>query len=296
MTPVTDKDVSFRTSNSATLRGTLFVPAAPCAVVVLSGATGVPRGFYARFARWLAEERSLACLTYDYRDMEDPSPARMKASPAQMVDWAISDGQAARDAARARFPDLPVWVIGHSLGGMMVSKQPRLDGITQLITIASGLVDHKRHPLPYRVLVYLFWFVLGPAATRLMGYLPGKTIGLGSTLPADVFWQWRKWCTAGPRGFLEDDSLPASDWTRSGAPVRIIGISDDVICTVPMAQAIAAAYSGAQITQVTLDPAQRGAGKLGHFGLFSRNATAFWSDIVPEDICPAASDLRAAGK
>lgn len=274
--------VEFPTPDGTQLRGTLFTPDDPRAIVVISGATGVPERFYRRFASWLAEDNGLACLTYTYRDMHDDSPRAMRRSVASMQDWAITDGQAARDYARSQFPDLPMWVIGHSLGAMMLSKQPRLDGITRVITIGSGLVDHRQHPMPYRALVYLFWFLLGPATTRMLGYLPGKTIGLGSTLPARVFWQWRDWCTAGPDGFLARTDLPKSDWSRSGAPVRIVGIEDDAICPPVCAFNLAKAYEGAEIDAVRVNPAEHGVRKLGHFGLFTRAGRPWWPALIRE--------------
>lgn len=280
MSDATPQKTNFKTSDGAVLQGRWYVPDSPKTVVVLSGATGVPEGFYARFATWLATERACAVLTYTYRDMEDTSPAAMRRSTANMSDWAITDGQAARDAARAQYPALPMWVIGHSLGGMMISKQPRLDGITRVITIASGLVDHHAHPLPYRWQVYAFWFWVGPLATRLMGYLPGKTIGLGSTLPARVFWQWRDWCTSGPNAFLNVDGLPASDWSRNGGNVRLVGIADDVICPTSCAFRLSQAFEGGRIETMTVRPKDHGVGKLGHFGLFREQGRPWWPQIV----------------
>lgn len=280
MPAITTQTLQFRTDDGANLTGTIFAPETPARVVVLAGATGVPEGFYRRFATWLAQDQGMACLTFTYRDMEDPSPRNMRRSQVTMSQWAIEDGQAARDAARAAFPDLEVWIITHSLGGMCLSKQPRLDGITRVITVASGLVDHTQHPMPYRFMVFLFWFVIGPLATRVMGYLPGKTIGLGSTLPAPVYWQWRKWCTSGPKGVLEDTDLPASDWARSGAPVKIVAVTDDEICPPVCAFNLAEAFEGAKVTELPIDPADKGVKRLGHFGLFTKAGQPWWDDLI----------------
>lgn len=277
---ITTRSTTFQTDDEVTLSGTWYLPENPKAVVVLGGATGVPEGYYRRFATWLAESEGLACLTFTYRDMDVVTPKTMRASRVTMQDWAITDGQAARQAARASFPDLSLWVIGHSLGGMMISKQSDKDNIDRVITVGSGLVSHRDHPLPYRRLVWLFWFVLGPISVRLLGYLPGKTIGLGSTLPGPVFWQWRRWCTAGPDGFLADTSLPASDWHGATAPVRLVGISDDEICPPGNAFALARAYPGAQVNQLEIDATEAPDGKLGHFGLFTEAGRAFWPRLI----------------
>lgn len=281
MTNISKEPITFRTDDGVTLGATLYRPQqVPKRVVVLSGGTGIPEGFYRRFATWLAQDKGMACLSYTYRDMQDPSPAKMRVSRATMADWGILDGQGARDAARAIFPDLEMWVIGHSLGAMCLSKQPRLDGITRVIAICSGLVDQARHPFPFRFLVYLFWHVIGPISTSILGYLPGQTIGLGSTVPASAFWQWRRWCTSGRLGVLADDSLPPSDWSRSGAPVKIVATRDDLICPPPCARHLEDAFDSATVTHLVLDPADKGEKSLGHLGVFSRTGAAFWDDIL----------------
>ena len=82
-------------SDGARLAGRLVRPAGmPRAAVVLHAATGVPARFYRRFADWLAAERDIVCLTYDYRDFGASGDPR--GSPATMTDWGVRDQQAAR--------------------------------------------------------------------------------------------------------------------------------------------------------------------------------------------------------
>ena len=123
------QDVSFY-SGEAKLKGQLFRPSTqPKAIVVLNGATGVPARFYEAFARWLAQEKSIACLTYDYRDFGASADLPLWKSKATMTDWGVHDQQAARDFATATFPGTALWVIGHSLGGMCLPFQQNLDRV-----------------------------------------------------------------------------------------------------------------------------------------------------------------------
>ncbi|MEL7099826.1 MAG: hypothetical protein AAGM84_13425, partial [Pseudomonadota bacterium] len=106
--------------DGAELVGTLYAPARrPFAAVVLNGATGVPQGYYRHFARWLAEERGMACLTYDYRDTGKSLRGSMRASQADMLDWGLTDQLAARRKLARLFPETKLWIIGHSLGAML---------------------------------------------------------------------------------------------------------------------------------------------------------------------------------
>ncbi|MGB3553473.1 MAG: alpha/beta fold hydrolase, partial [Jannaschia sp.] len=192
-------------SDMATLAGTLFPPiGSPRAAVILHGATGVPARFYAHFARWLAATRDIACLTYDYRDFGASGSAR--GSRATMTDWGIHDQQAARDWLCARLPQVPLWVIGHSLGGMMLPYQTGLAGIARVVTVASGAVHVSDHPWPYRAFARAFWSLGAP--TRALGYMPGRALRIGHDIPAGVYFQWRRWCLS--RAFHgADPDLPA---------------------------------------------------------------------------------------
>ena len=78
------------TSGAHKLAATLFHPAStPRAVIILNGATGVRQRYYSDFARWLATEQDLACLTYDYRDFGASLRGNLRQARATMVDWCL---------------------------------------------------------------------------------------------------------------------------------------------------------------------------------------------------------------
>ncbi|MEO0503313.1 MAG: hypothetical protein AAFZ14_08310, partial [Pseudomonadota bacterium] len=102
---IEERALVFKTGDGAELVGRLFLPArAPFACIVLNGATGVPQSYYAHFARWLAAERGMACLTYDYRDVGRSWSGPMADSAADMIDWGTSDQLAARYALARAVP------------------------------------------------------------------------------------------------------------------------------------------------------------------------------------------------
>ncbi|MCK4712621.1 MAG: alpha/beta fold hydrolase, partial [Marinosulfonomonas sp.] len=124
-------------SGTFTLQGELLEPKnPPSTVVVLNSAAGISFGYYRKFAKWLAEEKGMACLIYDYRDFGQSRNGRMKGSVTSMSDWGIHDQQAAREWLYGQFPDAKVWIIGHSLGGMMLPFQTKTDRIDRVITVA----------------------------------------------------------------------------------------------------------------------------------------------------------------
>ena len=277
---IIERSLTFKTEDGAELVGRLYCPdTRPFVALVLNGATGVLQTFYTHFARWLAAERGIACLTYDYRDIGRSWSGPMRDSVADMSDWGIRDQVAARRAMRRAVPDVPLWMLGHSLGAMLLPNQPETDDIARVIGVASGMVHHSDHPWPYRALALNFWFAAGPLATALCGYLPGKRLGFGEDLPADVFWQWRKWCTS--RRFNKDDygpRLPAPNWTGTGN-VRLHAFKDDSLTPPHCVARLAEAYGGAAEV-VHVNPKDHGLDAIGHLSAFSRRSRAIWPVLL----------------
>lgn len=264
------------------LRGKLFLTHQfPRAVAVLNPATGVEQRYYAEFARWLAETQNIACMTYDYRDSGASARGHARASRATMADWGIHDQQAARDHLRTMFPGTPLWVIGHSLGGLLLSFQTDLDQIDRVISVASGPVHLSDHPYPYKFVVAAFWFLTAPPLAALLGYVPGTRMGFGFDLPAGVFWQWRRWCTS--RGFFATDlghRLPMPDWNGLKARFKVVAIKDDVMVPPAAVWRLMSFYPAALKKQLVIDPDHYGLRQIGHIGPFAPRNKAIWSDLI----------------
>ncbi len=268
-------------SGSTTLSARLYRPMTePETVVVLNSATGVPRDYYRHFARWLAAERGMACLTYDYRDFGHSLTGRMKDAGATMADWALIDMPAARAELRRRYPDSQQWTIGHSVGAMLGPVQPDIDLIDRMICVCSGLVTLSDHPWPYRGLAGVFWYGHAPLLVKALGYLPGKAIGFGADLPASVYWQWRKWCTA-PLSYVPEigTGLPAARWADDGKSVDLFAFEDDQMVPPKAVWRLADLY-GSNARRNLLKPADFGLSEVGHIGAFARRSAAVWPRLI----------------
>jgi predicted alpha/beta hydrolase len=263
------------------LAARLYAPLAqPEVVVVLNSATGVPRDYYRHFARWLASERGMACLTYDYSDFGQSLSRPMKTATATMADWTLIDMPAARAEMRRRFPNAQHWTIGHSIGGMLGPLQPDVERIDRMICVCSGLVTLADHPWPYRALAGLFWYGHAPVITRALGYLPGRMTGFGADLPASVYWQWRRWCTA-PENYVPEigKSLPELTWPKADGPVDLYTFDDDEMVPPPAVWRLAELYGpGARRHQI--DPKDHGLKGIGHIGAFARRNAVIWPHLI----------------
>lgn len=281
--PVCERRTVIKTPDGAELIGMLYEPATPRALVVLNGATGVPQGFYSHFARWAVEERGVAVLTYDYRDTGLSLRGPMRRAKADMADWGVTDTQAVRAGMRRRFPGLPLWIIGHSLGAMLTPMQQDFEGVERITGVASGIVHTSDHPWPYRALAIWFWHGVGPLATAMMGYLPGRVLRFGEDLPARAYWQWRRWCTS--RDFYAADigeRLPQPAWSTERPPVRLLAFEDDDTIPPHCVEKLGRGFDAGQVEVTRIDPNAQGLGKIGHTGAFARRNKVLWDEILGE--------------
>ncbi|KZL22074.1 Alpha/beta hydrolase family protein [Pseudovibrio axinellae] len=276
-------------SVGATLVGTAYWPAGePKSSILINCAISVHQAFYVRFAEWVAEQGHL-CLTYDYRDFGASSKVHPRQSEATISDWGVFDQQAALEAL-LQLADTPkVHVIGHSMGAFMMPLHQNLRKVDQVTAVACGHAYWRDHHLPYIFAVLAYWYLLGPVATRMKGYLPGKSMGLGADFPAGVYWQLRKWCTS-PTFFKCDlgDTLPLMLEEPFTGPLRIMSLTDDDVAPTASVDRFASCFKGAQITRQLLHPADYGIGAVGHMSAFCKRNAALWPEIL------GASELKNA--
>ena len=154
---------------------------------------GVTQSFYARFAEWLAARGYLA-VTFDYRGIGQSAPASLRGFEIDIRDWATQDCVAVIDFVKARAPDVPLYWVGHSLGGQLLGLIPNRERIDRVITIATGNGYWRENSWQTRRFVWWLWFVVVPLALRIAGYFPGKRLRKVGDLPRGVMAQWRRWC------------------------------------------------------------------------------------------------------
>jgi predicted alpha/beta hydrolase len=248
--------------------------------LVLHGATGVAQHYYAPFATWAAD-RGVGVLTYDYRDFGASQRRPLRESDATYADWGIRDQAAAERALADLVPEGPLWVLGHSLGGLTFAFSKHDVRVERITTIGAGFIHFSDHPWSYRPVALAFWFALGPVGTALAGYLPGKRLFLGADLPAGVYWQWRRWCTR--RDFFRSDiglSLPEPDFRMEGPALRMLTMTDDVVVPPVAVRRYVDAFPEGRVEYRMLSPAEFSLPSLRHIEVFSKRAAAAWPTIL----------------
>lgn len=272
--------VNIEALDGLSLPATLFeTEDAPIAIAIVSPATATPRGFYHSFCRYLATHGIIA-VTYDYRGTFG-APRELRASDARMRDWGELDFPGVVEWVKERYPSLPLYAVGHSVGGHVLMMAPNAAKIERAVTVASqsGFWRLYRGFEKYRV--FAFVKAIMPLLTRIFGYFPGKHVVFGTDLAPGVLYEWSKWCTS-PGYFFDDASMTSlANAHDLIAPVLMIGLADDPWATPRAIDAIVPGFTDAKVTRREIDPASVGARGIGHMGFFRKEyATSLWPIVL----------------
>ena len=238
------------------------------AAVVIGGAMGVRQDYYRDFASWLASQ-GFVVATFDYRGSGDSRPpgGTLRGFRADLFDWA-RDTDTVIDALAARSRDLPLYLIGHSLGAQLPGLLKHRDRLAGLLSVAAGSGYWRDNAPQLRRIVPYFWHVLVPLTTALFGYFPGRRLGKVGDLPKGVILQWRKWCMH-PRYHVGAEGAAVRErFEAARFPVVALSITDDELMTERGTRVLVDCYANAPRRIERIAPADVQASRIGHFGFF----------------------------
>jgi hypothetical protein len=157
----------------------------------------------------------------------------MRTCRADISDWIEQDYDAVMQYASAQMqnlsPHLPLFVIGHSLGGQTLPLLPSLPTLSNFagainIAVGSGAMRHNVPAL--RRNAPLLWYLFAPLLCPLFGYFPGSKIGVIGDIPTRALFQWRRWCLT-PDYLLSGEPGARDAYARAQFELLALTISDD---------------------------------------------------------------------
>ena len=253
----------------------------PRARIVMAGATGVPQGFYRRFATHAANA-GFDVVTFDYRGIGDSAPATLRGFRMDYRDWGRLDLAAiVEDTADDH---LSTHLVAHSFGGQALGLLPDPSLLQSMHTFGTGTGWSGYMPRLERIRVRLLWDLAGPVITRSAGYLAWSRLGLGEDLPLDVYQQWKRWCRY-PHHFFEDPDISSEMialFERVDVPIVAINSTDDRWIPPGSRDAFMSFYVNAKVTTRDLRPSALGVSSLGHMGYFREEAKPLWNDVLAD--------------
>ncbi|MFP4091058.1 MAG: alpha/beta fold hydrolase [Cyclobacteriaceae bacterium] len=248
------------------------------AALQINAATGTKKEFYLNFARYLAAQ-GYAVVLFDYRGIGSSAPGHLRGYQADLKDWGGKDMATAFAWLKEQYPELPRYILGHSMGGQLIGLMHNATEAEGIILAGSLWGYWPLLPFPSNVFYFFIWYLLQPLMTRIFGYLPASWLGIGEDVPAGVANEFRQWCTS--PGYLSayfGRSIRKQFYEQIKVPLLSIVPTDDNIAGRRSVPPLLRLYRYARIEEMWLRPAEFGNKTIGHFGLFSRR---FKNNIWP---------------
>lgn len=237
--------------------GDRFEARAPQAQAVIAPAMGVPRGFYRRFAEYLAG-RGITTIVFDYRDRPG----------ARLADWGRLDLEA---VLSGQVNECPTFLIGHSCGGQIAGLAPSCRRLTGLVLVAaqSGYWGHWQDR--GRLGMWLLGHLLIPLLARGDRF-PARRLGLFPVdPPAGVITEWGRWMRNPRYLFDRDNDLDTTTYRDLTQSALVYGFDDDGYAPPAAIDALLVEYPRLSVTRHQLSPADTGDTPIGHMGFFRQH-------------------------
>ena len=242
-------------------------------VAVIHCGAGIAASRYQHFAAFLSAA-GIPTLTYDYRGIGKSRPRALRGFAATLEDWSEYDCTAAIAWLRARFANAEIVGIAHSVGAWVMGGASNAAEQARLVLIGGHTGYYGDYRALYRLPMALLWHAVMPAITRLVGYFPGRWLGLGEDIPGKIALQWA--ARRSPRlGHVATDRarMLLERCASLERPALLVSVSDDAFATPAGIQRLMTYYPRLHPLQhLQFTPAEAALRRIGHFGFFSRRA------------------------
>ncbi|HVL02676.1 MAG TPA: alpha/beta fold hydrolase [Dongiaceae bacterium] len=242
------------------------------AVVLCMPAMGVRASFY----RPLAVQLALAgwhVVTADLRGLGESGVRVKQGARFGYRELLEQDWPANLAGIRERFPGLPVFLLGHSLGGQLnalyAAQNPQ--SVAGIIFSACGSVYFRGWPFPASLKI-LGQSQLLRGITEVVGYLPGDKVGFGGTEAKGLIRDWANVALSGRYEPAGSDFDYEAALKRLTLPVLALSYSDDDFAPASATRKLLGKMPQARITHIEWTPADLGAKSIGHNGWVKQNA------------------------
>lgn len=266
------------------LKGLLLLPQQPKAIIQFNGGTAAKKEFYLPFLEFLAQN-GFAVALWDYRGSGESAPQNLKECNFNFLDYGTKDMPTIKKYLQTKFADLPLLVVGHSVGGQQLGFMDSLEGIKGFVGFAVSTGYFGYMPLAYRLQATYFFYLFTPLSISLTGYLKAKKFGYMEDLPRRVVTEWRDWCEK-PSYFFHPDfygkTVPEGHFKNYNFPVHVFWATDDPISN---QNSVATYWQHIQNTKpITLQKIQPHAyqqKKIEHFGFFKKGMKeTLWQETI----------------
>lgn len=266
------------TADGTKLAATLVAPVEPGGIIVIASAMAVRRRLYFAFAKFAATQ-GFAVLVFDYRGVAESLTGPPRHSNVDLRDWGRQDIEAAIVHMSERFAGLPLYFLGHSVGGQVLPLAPSAAKFKAIALVGAQSGSWQHRPALFALALAAVWFVIMPSVIILFGFVPARLMG-GTALPGSVARTWAHWGRHSEY-IMADGETVRRAFDAIKAPVCAFSFSDDMLYAPPKSVDALLRWYGGKTQHTHLRPEDLGHKKIGHFGCFSsRFRTSLWPRVL----------------
>lgn len=250
------------------------------ATVIVAAALGVPQTFYSDFASFCSLQ-GIRCLTFDYRGSYTEKPYdNNRAANFRLSEWGTQDISAAIDYCK-QCPE-PIHLIGHSIGGQVVSLAKNTEQLESIILVAASAPYWRRWQFPRNILMFLSGHFLFPLVTRLSKFFNSRKFGLGTMIiQAQLLRDWALWMRQPDYLFSNKLNLDTSAVRHLKCPIFSYLISDDNLAPEANIHHLNQWFNTSNLKLIRIDPKDLQAKFIGHSGLFRKKVGgSYWLTML----------------
>jgi len=249
-------------------------------VVIISPAMGMPQTLYEKFAFFLTGH-GYAVISYDYTGFGLSLKGPLKYCKTTARELGELDGKTVIDFAKQAYPDLKLQWIGHSLGGQLLGIMPNANELSNAITVASGTGYWLYNKPQVRRTIWFVWYVIAPLSTKILGYFPGKALGIVADLPPNVIDQWRRWCCHKDYASGVEGPVIRKRYASLKTPVKCISFTDDHFLTKRNVEGLHNQFTSAEVDYIDVKPEAIGIDFVGHLNWYKEKFKhKIWQEII----------------
>ncbi len=252
------------------LNARIFYPTSSAVnkTLIINSATAVAQDLYVNYAQFMANH-GFQVITYDYRGIASSRPKKLRGFQTSFTLWGTHDVTAVFNYAKSTFPNSPLYVMGHSIGGTLLGMTPKIHTVEKAVTVGAQTAYYKDWGKG-KYKLYFLWHIFFPLMTNIVGYFPGKKLGLLEDVPKGVVNQWharRK--SPNMVNQLKWNGINTY-FDKFEGELLTFAISDDPIGTETALRRIHDLYTSAKKDWITVRPVDVDSAEIGHFGFFRR--------------------------
>ena len=195
-------------------------------IILTIPAMGVPSKYYIPFLKKLNTLGLIACCG-ELRGT-CTSSLNPKNTDFGYLEIIEHDIPALIDKIRNIFPNNPIFLLGHSLGGQLSLLYSSIDKshLSGVVVIASGSVYFKSYQFPMRYFVFM-GTQLATLISTFLGYFPGDKLKFGGLQPKGIINDWAYQSRTGNYKISNSSTDFESKLCRLETDILTVSIEDD---------------------------------------------------------------------